>query len=118
MKQNTLAATSTSKRAEWLKGAARDKIDDVSLHMWQEFSDCCMSRFAQYGVASAQLLSTTDKKGKKVHGIAFGCDASRLRPDKLMLIYRRDTKELSWPRKPVPAELASLGVGRRAWTKI
>ena len=78
-----------------------------------------MSHFAQYGVCSAKLLSATaDKKGKQVYGIAFGCDASRLRPDKLVLIYRRETNELSWPRQPVPAELASLGVGRRAWTKI
>ena len=85
--------------------------------MWQDFSDCCMSRFAHYGVCSAKLLAA-DRDCESVYRIAFGCGASRLRPDKLVLIYRRDTNELSWPRMPVPAELASLGVGKRAWTKI
>mmetsp|Transcript_7530 Transcript_7530/g.17334 ORF Transcript_7530/g.17334 Transcript_7530/m.17334 type:complete len:339 (-) Transcript_7530:817-1833(-) len=112
---NTLAAT--SKRAERLKDAAKGKIDDGSLQIWQEFRSCCMSRLEQYGVTSADLLSS-DKDGKSVYGIAFVCDASRLRPNKLALTYRRGTAQLSWPRKPIPAELASLGVGRRVWTKI
>ena len=113
--QNTLAAT--SKKAERLKDATKDKIDDGSRQIWLEFRHCCMSQFEQYGVTSAGLLSS-DKDDKSIYGIAFVCDASRLRPDKLTLIYRRGTIELSWPRKPIPAELASLGVGRRVWTKI